>query len=282
MLPALIRAITKTTGIRSRCQPVPVAGGCIHRAWRLGSLFVKTNHASFVPMFEAEADALRTIAATDTLRVPAAIAWGATGEDSFLALEWLDLHPTGNERLLGTQLAALHQTTSPVFGWHRDNTLGSTPQPNPPTPDWLVFFRNHRLGHMFRLLEGQGTVIPGADTLLDRVDRFYPEGPPRPALLHGDLWGGNCSYLADGTPVIFDPACWFGDPESDIAMTRLFGGLGAHFHQSYRAACGRPAMHPRLHELHQLYHILNHALLFGGSYVSRAKSLTRALAGVVA
>jgi fructosamine-3-kinase len=278
MSPNLLDSVQAAVNQRIDAVPVPVGGGCIHRAFRLGSLFVKVNHASCIAMFEAEAEGLRALAATRTVRVPEPVATGCTDGAAFLALEWLDLHSGGDEALLGEQLAALHETTSPTFGWHRDNTIGATPQPNPPTADWLTFFREHRLGHLFCLLEKQGYVIPGARDLLDGIERFFPAGPPVPALLHGDLWGGNAAYLTDKTPVLFDPACWFGDPEADIAMTLLFGGFNRRFHEAYRSASGRVTGHPRLHELHQLYHLLNHALLFGGSYLAQSRQLTGALA----
>ena len=278
MSPALLQAITTATGHPPTGPPSPVSGGCIHRAWRLGKLFVKTNVAAMAPVFAAEADGLRAIAATGSLRVPQPVAAGTTEREAFLVLEWLDLRSNGDESLLGEQLAALHRTTSPRFGWHCDNHLGTTPKPNPPTDDWITFLGNHRLGHMLGLLANRGLRIPHADTLLARLDCFYPNGPPVPALLHGDLWRGNVAFLPDGTPVVFDPACWFGDPESDIAMSGLFGGFGPDFHRAYRAACGRSSVHPRLHDLHQLYHLLNHALLFGGHYLDHARSLTRSLA----
>lgn len=278
MSPVLLQAVCAAAGIRPGARPSPVGGGCIHRAYRLGPLFVKTNDASFAPMFEAEADGLRALAATRTLRVPEPLAAGTAEGAAFLALEWLDLRPAGDDEQLGRGLAALHRTTSPTYGWHRDNTIGATPQPNPPTTDWLAFLRDQRLGHLFRLLEKRGCTVAGAVDLLERLDRFYPDGPPPPALLHGDLWRGNAAYLPDGTPVVFDPACWFGDAEADIAMMRLFGGFAGRVEDAYRAVGGRRAPHPRLHDLHQLYHVLNHALLFGGGYLEQARALTAALA----
>ena len=270
-------AIAAVTGTRPPGSPEHVSGGCINQAARLGDFFVKTNTPDCLPMFEAEADGLRAIAATRTIRVPEPIVSGTTDSSAYLVLEWLDLGHRGDGAVLGEQLAALHRHTSPTHGWHRDNTIGATHQPNPPTPNGIEFLRDHRLGHMLRLLADRGTVIPGADSLLDRLDDFFPAGPPPASLLHGDLWAGNASFLGDGTPVIFDPATHFADREADLAMSSLFGGFSPHFYDAYRSSYPPDQGHQQRQTLYQLYHILNHALLFGGGYASQARSMIATL-----
>ena len=130
---------------------------------------------------------------------------------------------------------------------------------------------------MLRLLAEHGVHIPGADPLLDRLEDFFPAGPPAASLLHGDLWGGNASFLADGTPVIFDPATHFADREADLAMTGLFGGFGPRFYDAYRSSSPLADGHQERCTIYQLYHILNHALLFGGGYASQARSMVGSL-----
>lgn len=255
-------------------QPIPVSGGCIHRSYRWGNWFLKTNSADQADNFRAEALDLQAIAATGTIRVPEVIGQGLTDDTAWLAIEALDLVPHGNETLLGEQLAALHEVTADRYGFHTDNFIGATPQPNRPSPSWGEFFRDRRIGHLIALLAKQASRIPEADAFLARLPSLLPENPP-PSLLHGDLWGGNKAFLPEGTPVLFDPAVYHGDPECDLAMTRLFGGFGPRFYQAYRHHRPAPGHESFLHQLYNLYHVLNHALLFGGGYLAEARGIMR-------
>lgn len=271
-----------------RLSATPVSGGCINRTYRLegadGSrYFAKFNDAVYHPMFAAEAEGLAAIAATNTLRVPRAIAHGITGEQSYLVLEYLELGSRGNAGLLGEQLAALHRCTSPCFGFAHDNFIGTTAQPNGWKNDWVDFWREQRLGYQLRLAADNGYGDPLqklGDSLLDALPAFFGGYTPRPSLLHGDLWGGNHAFLADGTPAVFDPATCYGDRECDLAMTELFGGYPADFYAAYRAAWPPDEGYAARRDLYNLYHILNHANLFGGGYARQAEGMMqRLLAG---
>ncbi|MBT8077505.1 MAG: fructosamine kinase family protein, partial [Gammaproteobacteria bacterium] len=112
--------------------------------------------------------------------------------------------------------------------------------------------------------------------LADKLDRLFAGYEPRPSLLHGDLWGGNWAAV-NGEPVIFDPAVYFGDRESDLAMTRLFGGFGGRFYAAYSESWPLADGSEERCALYQLYHILNHLNLFGGGYLERSVQLVRAL-----
>lgn len=276
-LPSIRRAIRETTGSKVDATPEPVGGGCIHRAFRIGSFFVKINRPECATMFEAEADGLRAIAATRTIRVPEPIAISSDDQSAFLVLEWLDLHGAGDEADLGEQLAAMHGHFDRQHGWKRDNFIGSTPQSNEPADDWAVFFRDHRLAPMFRALAVCGMRIAGAEALLDRVPGLLAGIHARASLLHGDLWGGNTGFMSGGTPVIYDPAVYRGHYEADLAMTRLFGGFGSRFYDAHRAVFPAEPGHEQRTTLYNLYHILNHALLFGGGYTSQAQAMVRSL-----
>jgi fructosamine-3-kinase len=276
-LPAIRHAIREATGRTVTATPEPVGGGCIHRAFRIGPFFVKINRPDCAPMFEAEADGLRAIAATHTIRVPEPIATGSDVQSAFLVLEWLDLSGAGDDADLGEQLAAMHGHFGQSHGWQRDNFIGSTPQSNDPADNWAEFFRDRRLAPMFRVLDERGIRIPDAETLLDRVPSLLAGANACPSLLHGDLWGGNAGFLRDGTPVIYDPALYHGHHEADLAMTRLFGGFGARFYQAHHAVFPNEPGHEQRTALYNLYHILNHALLFGGGYTSQAKTVVHSL-----
>ncbi|MEP4079633.1 fructosamine kinase family protein [Haloferula sp.] len=257
-------------------SPDSVSGGCIHQCFHWGNYFIKTNTLEHEATFRTEATGLQLIAATETIRVPEVVTHGIDENSAYLVLEHLELTSSGNEALLGEKLAALHQHESEQFGFPEDNFIGATPQPNPWTDDWRSFFRDQRLGHMLTLLETNGIHFSHTESLLSRVSKLLPENPKK-SLLHGDLWGGNKAFLRDGTPVIFDPACYHGHAACDLAMTTLFGGFSNRFYDAYRSSSNLDD--PTLHEIYNLYHILNHALLFGGSYVSQADGIIRRFTG---
>jgi len=273
-------AITAELGLNNEI-PQPVSGGDISAAWRVGNLFLKTGPASSSDMFSAEAEGLSELAAPGAIRIPQVVACGVHSDTAFLATEWLELGRAtrDTEARLGEQLALLHATTGDRFGWHRDNTIGLTPQHNDWSDDWIDFFRERRLGFQLQLAAKHGfsgSLQEQGARLLKRLPVFFENHEPRPALLHGDLWGGNWGSC-DGVPVIFDPAVYYGDPESDLAMTRLFGGFGPAFYDAY-AAHTPPAAgsHDRC-DLYQLYHVLNHLNLFGSAYLGRAQELINKL-----
>ncbi len=280
---AAIGDATRTRFVLARATPV--GGGDINRAARVEGMdgrryFVKLNDAHRAPMFEAECAGLEALAATRTVRVPQTVASGTSNGDAFLVLEYLSLVGSGNARLLGEQLAALHRASADQFGFPTDNTIGTTLQPNAWSADWVTFWRERRLGFQFELAARNGCGSKLQDlgyNLLDRLPAFFSGYQPRPSLLHGDLWGGNHAYLADGTPIVFDPAAYYGDREADLAMTELFGGFDQGFQAGYRAVWPLNEGYGTRKTLYNLYHILNHANLFGGSYARQAESMTQRL-----
>ncbi len=267
----------------------PIGGGSINGAFRLEGTggeryFLKLNDARHHPMFASEAAGLDAIAATNTIRVPQPLVHGIAAGKSFLVLEYLELSPRGDARLLGEQLAALHRSTGREYGFVHDNFIGTTPQPNAWTNGWIDFWREQRLGFQLRLAaeNGYGGQLHSlGERLLDALPAFFHGYTPQPSLLHGDLWGGNHAFLTNGVPAVFDPAAYYGDRECDLAMTELFGGYPATFYAAYRAAWPLDAGYASRRELYNLYHILNHANLFGGGYVRQAEQMTqRLLAGL--
>ena len=283
-----INAVLAGAGLEVKpgSSPRPVGGGDINAAWRLETtdgktVFLKTGSASSYDMFSAEAEGLEELAAADAIRVPRALACGVEGNIACIALEWLDFGRPGRdtERLLGQRLATLHTRVSDRFGWHRDNTIGLTPQPNTWCDDWVEFLRERRIGFQLRLAAEKGyggDLQKDGARLLQYLPRFFENYRPRASLLHGDLWGGNWGSC-DGEPVIFDPAVYYGDRESDLAMTRLFGGFGRAFYDAYESEWPLPSGHRQRSDLYQLYHVLNHLNLFGSGYLGRARELINRL-----
>lgn len=266
-----------------------VGGGCINNAEVLeGSgrrYFVKLNDSARLDMFEAESAGLDAIVQSGAIRAPRPLCSGKAGGRAYLVLEYLDLggHTGGaSDAALGRALAALHRTTQARFGWWRDNTIGATPQINTPADDWIGFFREQRLHCQLQLATANGggaRLQRAGEKLLDVLPAFFPGYRPAPSLLHGDLWGGNHGVLADGTPVVFDPAVYFGDREADLAMTELFGGFGSGFHAAYREAWPLDPGYRVRKNLYNLYHILNHFNLFGGGYGGQAERMIGDLLG---
>jgi protein-ribulosamine 3-kinase len=288
-LDAIARSISAARGeVFIPVRQHAVSGGCINTSAMLeGSgqrYFVKLNDAARLDMFVAESEGLTEIVNSNSVRVPQPVCTGTHAEQAYLVLEYLDIGHSSDtsDELLGRQLAAMHRTTCPRFGWRRANTIGSTPQINTLENDWLTFYREHRLRFQLELAAQNGygdNLRRRGELLLEKLAGFFSGYQPPPSLLHGDLWGGNHSALDDATPVIFDPAVYYGDRETDLAMTELFGGYGPRFYDAYHDAWPLdPGCRVR-RDLYNLYHVLNHLNLFGGGYRGQALQLIERLLG---
>jgi protein-ribulosamine 3-kinase len=279
----IIEQIEKASGIPFKLiNAHALAGGDINTAYCLlgadRSYFIKFNRADKVDMFIAEEAGLAEIASTQTIKVPTPIVHGQTSEHAFLILEYIEFgkNRKTSQSLLGQQLAMLHRQRQPYFGWHRDNTIGSTPQPNSREVDWLAFLRKNRFQHQLNLAAAKGYrghLQTMGVHLCDRLTGFFSGYVPQPSLLHGDLWSGNTAVDTGGNPVIFDPACYYGDREADLAMTELFGGFNADFYAAYRESYPLDLGYSTRKTLYNLYHILNHLNLFGSGYLSQAENM---------
>jgi fructosamine-3-kinase len=237
-------------------------------------------------MFAAEAAGLEAIRVTETVRAPAPVCHGEDRQHSWLVMENFDFGLAGRETsaTLGEQLAAMHRHTGETFGFHRDNYIGATAQPNGPGIDWADFFAEHRLGFQLELAATRGApsrLTDSGQLLREALPGFFGGYSPAPSLLHGDLWGGNWGAKSDGDPVIFDPAVYFGDREADLAMTELFGGFDERFYQSYRHSWPLDPGYQTRKVLYNLYHILNHYNLFGGGYAAQAQGMIDRLLAVL-
>ncbi|MBW4559739.1 MAG: fructosamine kinase family protein [Mojavia pulchra JT2-VF2] len=273
--------ISRVTGEKFQSQQKrSVSGGCINQGYAVSdnqcTYFVKLNQASQVAMFEAEALGLEEMLTTASIRVPKPLCWGTAGNSSYIVLEWLEMGG-GNSKSweeMGCKLAAMHQATSAQgFGWKINNTIGSTPQINTWTANWVEFYVKHRLGYQFQLARRRGSTFPKQDKLLAAIPELLADHQVQPSLVHGDLWGGNAGCTVSGEPVIFDPATYFGDREVDIAMTELFGGFPTVFYKGYNEVFPLDAGYEQRKTLYNLYHILNHFNLFGGGYGSQANRM---------
>jgi len=261
-----------------------VGGGCINAAYALTGIqngnqqtfFIKTNTADGLSMFEAEAEGLHTLIDSHSLRVPTPICSGIAGEAAYLVMEHIALQGTGDDTQLGSRLAVMHQTRCQQFGWHRHNTIGSTPQLNHKSDNWVTFWAEQRLGAQLELAGQNGaerSLLCRGEMLQTALPAFFANYQPEPSLLHGDLWSGNAAFDAQGQPVIFDPAIYFGDRETDLAMTELFGGFSSAFYTAYNTVWPLDTGYGTRKTLYNLYHILNHFNLFGGGYEAQARGM---------
>jgi fructosamine-3-kinase len=277
-------AISQTTGERfTSDRRQAQSGGCINQTTRISDgqrqFFVKSNTSNYLDMFAAEAIALKQMYATQTIRVPQPICWGIASDVAYLVMENLDLGRHQDWEAMGRNLAAMHRVTSDRgFGWDRNNVIGTTLQINHWTNNWLDFWIEYRLAFQISLAQRKGwrCNIP-EEKIYKNLSRLFDGYQPQPSMVHGDLWGGNAGFV-DGEPVIFDPAFYFGDREVDLAMTELFGGFPSQFYRAYQSAYQLDSGYQKRKSLYNLYHILNHFNLFGGSYGSQANRMIETIA----
>jgi len=248
-----------------------------------GPVFVKEGPPEKHAMFAAEAVGLEELRDAQAVRIPEVRDLGVCATRSWLAIEWIPLNTSPSaaaQSALGERLALQHRHTAATFGWHRDNTIGLTPQPNGWSESWVTFLRERRLRYQLDLAARNGysgRLQQRGGRLLEGIDVFFTDYRPVPSLLHGDLWGGNWAADEHGQPVVFDPAVYYGDREADLAMTRLFGGFGPDFYAAYATAWPIDAGARVRCDLYNLYHVLNHVNLFGAGYLPQATTLVERL-----
>ena len=287
---AIAADITLATGLPFLlARAESMGGGSINRAYCLDGggqrFFVKLHSAGGLAMFESERAGLVELAAAQAVRVPQPICCGSDTHFSWIVLEHLDFgHGTDGLAALGAQLAQLHRHRAAKFGWHRNNTIGSTPQHNDWSDDWIAFLRESRIGFQLQLAGRKGyrgLLQSSGESLLTDLDAFFAGYRPEISLLHGDLWVGNAAVLADGIPAIFDPAVYYGDREADLAMTELFGGFPQAFYRGYDEAWPLDPGYRVRKRLYNLYHLLNHLNFFGNSYHASAQAAIDGLLGEI-
>ena len=230
--------------------------------------FLKEGAPGRADAFAAEADGLEAL--RPYIRVPQILDRGVQGGKAYLRLEFLRFQGSGNWKSMGQTLAHLHRQAGPRFGWHRDNYIGLAPQINAWRDDWAEFFAECRLRPQIELARKNGFGLEEPDLGILKSHQ------PQPSLLHGDLWSGNAGFTAEG-PVVFDPAVYYGDRETDLAMTELFGGFPRQFYSAYHEAFPLDPGYEKRKHLYNLYHLLNHLNLFGGGYRGQVEAKLRRL-----
>lgn len=257
-----------------------VGGGSINQTFKLettaGQFFLKQNSAARFPgMFAAEMKGLNLLATNSELKIPCPISYSEYGGQQFLAMEWVEMgaplpHSYQN---LGRMIAGLHRCSATSFGSDHDNYIGNLPQSNKQHATWGEFHWTERLLPQFKLAEvsGLGSALKaGFDRLEGKLDSLFPSEPP--SLIHGDLWSGNYMISENG-PAIFDPAVYYGHREMDLAMMKLFGGFPPEVFEAYNESFPLEAGWDDRIPFGQIYPLMVHVNLFGGSYVSQVQQI---------
>jgi protein-ribulosamine 3-kinase len=272
VLPGVVRDLINQTYKLTELNFTPVSGGCINNGGKLttaqGTFFIKWNNAVKYPgMFRSEMEGLKRLASAGCVRVPAVQFESIAGDYQFIIMDFVEQRAASASfwEKLGRDLAALHRVTAAEFGLDHDNYIGSLPQSNRQSPDWIDFFTTRRLEPQLELLRASTALRRKFEQLYKRLPEIFPE--EKPALLHGDLWSGNLIKDQTGNPCLIDPAIYYGHREIELAFTRLFGGFDNRFYDTYKEVFPlKPGFRDRV-DVFNLYPLLVHANLFGGHYL---------------
>jgi len=284
---AVTQRIEQATQERLKLLDVQVIqGGDInqvyHLQYEIQHYFVKVNQSSLLSMFAMEALGLQALSETKTLRIPKVIVYDVNGDNAFLVLEYVPLSALNSVSYaqLGQKLAEMHKQQQGYFGWQQNNYIGHNKQKNKENKDWLNFWLEQRLKAQLNLAVANGYTGKvqelGQELCACSAD-FFASYQAQASLLHGDLWSGNAAADEWGQAIIYDPACYYGDRETDLAMTELFGGFSRDFYAAYQEVWPLDSGYTTRKTFYNLYHILNHLNLFGSGYLSQAESMMQQL-----
>ncbi len=256
---------------------IPVSGGCIHKAWCIHfqngkKVFAKSNHIDNINMFKFERECLfvlKKFAHESYICIPKPLDLISYQNISILILEWIDIKQS-QQKLLGKGLALLHKSSTEenniYFGWEQEGFIGSNSQIKGWDSDWGNFFVNYRLRPQLIQAAKWGIRVDDYQDVLRYLRSYLNNHRPKVSLVHGDLWSGNCGSTENGLGSLYDPASYWGDREVDIAMTKLFGSFNQEFYEGYEEIWPLDNCSNNRTEIYNLYHLLNHANIFGGSY----------------
>jgi protein-ribulosamine 3-kinase len=261
---------------------VSVGGGSINNNYKLhtdkGIYFLKTHHGPFNPDFYVkEAQGLQTLSSTGVVKTPEVVK--VNGAEDCLLLQFIQPGIKDDEFWLdlGRMVASLHKNTAEQFGFDNNNYIGTLVQQNTKKDSWCEFFVSQRLKPMVDLAKNanllNSNTLGKFDKFFGKCTNLFPE--EEPALLHGDLWSGNFICSVSGEPYLIDPAVYYGHREVDLAMSKLFGGFNSMFYEGYEEVYKPLNGWENRVELFNLYPLLVHLNLFGGSYALSIDSILK-------
>ena len=262
-----------------------VGGGCINNSVRIstsvGDFFLKWNASAPTDMFMKEAIGLNEMSLAGSSLIIPKVIWSKETDDfpGLLLMEYLQ--PSGNssafDERMGRGIAQLHRKTASAFGFHHSNYCGTTLQDNTWTESWPKFFAQRRIWSLVQQIKTtrgmSSEELRNYEKLVNRIPLILSHST-QPSLIHGDLWSGNYMYTANG-PALIDPACYYADREMELGMMKLFGGFSSTVWGAYQEEFPLPQGWKERNRLYQLYHVLNHYLLFGVSYGQQALEIAK-------
>ncbi|TDQ59071.1 fructosamine-3-kinase [Mesocricetibacter intestinalis] len=264
-------------------EKAKVHHGEMHESWLINDhiqpVFVKSNEKSYRSMFRAEADQLALLAATNTIHVPQVYGVGCSQNHSFLLLEALPIEAVEEDAMaeFGRQLARLHQSgATQKYGLEFDTWLGPVYQPNEWKTNWATFFAEQRIGWQLQICKEKSIQFGDIDEIIRTVAARLAKHKPQPALLHGNLWIENCAKVGNKI-FTYDPACYWGDRECDLAFSELFEPFPASFYRSYQQSYPLPEGYQARKPIYQLYYLLNFSHRFNGNYINLTRKIINSL-----
>ncbi|WP_037316313.1 fructosamine kinase family protein [Salegentibacter sp. Hel_I_6] len=257
-----------------------LTGGDINEVFLItsdsGKYVIKLNSAEKFPgMFEAEKAGLQALQEPKVIDVPNVLRVGEIDKTSYLLLEFKESAAKSSNFWadFGKQMAALHKNTSEEFGFHQDNYIGSLPQRNNAKSSAADFYISERLEPQIKLATEKGYDLDIGKSFFSNISAIISD--EKPALIHGDLWGGNYLVNANGDPCLIDPATAFAPREMDLAMMKLFGGFDKELFEVYQEEFPLVSGLEERIPLWQLYYLLVHLNLFGAGYRPQVASIIK-------
>lgn len=286
MIPDSIRQHIRQSLEQDISSAQQISGGSINRAAKviLGdgqSCFLKWNSSADPDMFVKEERGLELLESAETdLRIPTVFTIGQTENGTgFLLQEFITegrSNPNSAEQF-GKSLVALHQHHEEKFGLNHNNYIGKLPQSNRCQESWVDFFIEERIQPQLKMATDAGklgsSTVAHFESMYKQLPDIFPD--EKPSLLHGDLWGGNYFFDSNGQATIYDPAVYYGHREIELAFTYLFGGFPGAFYSAYEEAYPLASGFSQRKDVYNLYPLLVHTNLFGGSYARRVEGIVR-------
>ena len=261
-----------------------VHGGDIHSAWKIEfankKLFLKRNdrNKKFLEFEKYCLQNLRRYINEKNLVVPEVIAYKNIQNIEILLIEWINMQ-NFDQKKLGKGLGEMHLNSSEsnpkIYGYPVEGFIGITDQKKGWENNWIDCFLNLRITPQLSILKSNVLDKETINKVKEKIKSELLNHKPINTLVHGDLWSGNVGIEKSGKGVIFDPASWWADNEVDIAMTKLFGGFRKEFYEEYHKIFPIKKDFEKRIIIYNFYHILNHANMFGGSYLNQVKNYVK-------
>ncbi len=263
-----------------------VHGGDIHSSWKIEfsnkKLFLKRNdrNEKFLEFEKNCLQNLKQFINQKNLVIPEVITYRNIKNIEILLIEWIDMQ-NFNQKKLGKGLGEMHlnstESKPKMFGYPIKGFIGITDQKKGWEDNWIDCFLNLRIIPQLSILKSDILEEETINKIKEKIKLELAYHKPINSLVHGDLWSGNVGIDENGKGVIFDPASWWADNEVDIAMTKLFGGFGKEFYEEYYKVLPLKEGFEKRTIIYNFYHILNHANMFGGSYLNQVKNYAKTI-----